>query len=216
MKSLLALVIFSIAGSVYAETCTFVLGNYRRDEIQRFTRYDYSRERACADASYDCQRELNDRISRRGDRGLECRELFDGYPVPNPGPNPWPAPSSVCQTDLVDQWGRVMRSFSAEGRSESDACEQSDRSCKIELARSNIYGARCETRGSGGGRPNPPTRMKTETCNANRFDPAGMYIESYSATQTGSWDSDVRRMACDQALRICSSEIRGRQYCQVQ
>lgn len=41
------------------------------------------------------------------------------------------------------------------------------------------------------------------SCVANRYDPAGMFIQSYSA-----WD-------CGSALNNCNYDIRGRQFCSI-
>jgi hypothetical protein len=48
-----------------------------------------------------------------------------------------------------------------------------------------------------GPRPQPPV----ELCTISRFDPAGMFIQSY------------RGRGCDEARRMCEMELRGRQTC---
>jgi hypothetical protein len=63
-------------------------------------------------------------------------------------------------------------------------------------------------------RPNPrpeprpiPAPPREELCTVSRFDPAGMFIQSYRGTGRSSGD------ACVVAQNMCQREIKGRQYC---
>lgn len=54
----------------------------------------------------------------------------------------------------------------------------------------------------------PPRREpipvpRRENCVANRFDPAGRFVQSY------------RGQECSEAMKMCNVEIRGRQYCEI-
>ena len=40
--------------------------------------------------------------------------------------DPYPPTQSVCTTNLLDQYDRVVRSFTAQGRNEFEACGLSD------------------------------------------------------------------------------------------
>lgn len=52
--------------------------------------------------------------------------------------------------------------------------------------------------------PNPYPVPAPSSCVANRYDPAGRFIQSYSARD------------CHMAMSICNSSIRGAQFCRVQ
>lgn len=231
IKTLFALLALSFSLAASAEICTAVIQDSRGYEWETFTRSSYSMPAACDQAQYDCNSALSWARSQgryydaqcvlkwQNDPGPWPNPYPNPYPNPNPNPNPYPNPGPgrdlMCQTDLVDIYGRVVRSFTALGPNEPSACAQSDNFCKSELSRNDSYGSRCVTRGIVN-RPGPvPPRMKTESCTANRYDPAGMFIQSYMASATGPWDSDVRGAACRQAYNDCSRDLRGRQTCQI-
>lgn len=219
MKILMALIILGISALASAETCTSVIKDQEGREWDSFSRSSYSQQAACDQASYDCGSALSYGQSIGRYYGAHCEIKYD-RPNPYPNPNPYPTPRPnplICQTDLVDYYGQTVRSFTAPGSSEFDACNTSDNFCKAELARNNSYGYRCVNRGLIGNRndPRPPERTRTEQCTANRLDPAGMFIQSYIATATGPVNSDVLGAACRRALSDCSSEIRGRQTCNI-
>lgn len=122
----------------------------------------------------------------------------------------------MCTTDLQDYYGNTVRSFSGNGYDYYEACRQSEEFCRYALQRGDSVGYRCVTRGSGGGYPNPrPPQQKTEQCRASRFDPAGYFIESYFASATGPYNSNVKDQACRRAFEQCSYELRGRQTCRI-
>ena len=214
MKTILAalflLTFSSIAG---AEVCTSVIRDQRNGyEYEPFTRSSYHQQAACDQAIFDCNGALSYANSQGRYYGAQCELKY--IPAPNPYPNPR---NYICQTDLVDRWGSVVRTFSAPGSSEWDACSTSDNFCKAELARRDSLGVRCVNRGLIDNRndPRPPNRTKTEQCTVNRLDPAGMFIQKYLATATGPIHSDVKREACSRALSQCSGDLRGRQTCQI-
>ncbi|MDD4974017.1 MAG: hypothetical protein PHY93_06680 [Bacteriovorax sp.] len=215
MKKLLALFLLGFSVGSMAEVCTSVIKDRSGYEWETFTRSSYSQQAACDQATYDCRGALSygQSIGRYYDAACEIK--FD-RPNPYPNPTPYPTPL-ICQTDLVDYYGRTVRSFTAPGSSEWDACNTSDNFCKSELARNDSYGYRCVNRGLIGNRNDPrrPERTRTEQCSANRLDPAGMFIQSYFATATGPINSDVLGDACRRAISDCSREIRGRQTCNI-
>jgi len=231
MKSLMALALFAFAAFAQAEVCTSVIRDSRGYEWETFTRSSYSTQAACDQAQYDCNSALSYARSQGRYYDAQCVLQYPNDPYPNPYPNPYPPYPNpypdpgpgrrdvMCQTDLVDYYGRIVRSFTGTGPNEPSACAHSDNFCKSELARHDSYGSRCVTRGvvnRPGPGPGPiPPRMKTESCTANRYDPAGMFIQSYLASATGPWDSDVRGVACRQAYNDCSRDLRGRQSCQL-
>lgn len=213
MKKLIALSLLLLSTLAWSsESCTFAIkDNYGR-EYETLTRYSYSRQAACADADFACRQTIAEgqRYGRYYD--AHCEEKYD---TPTRPPYP-PTRDLMCITDLVDYYGTIVRSFSGMGRTEFDACEQSDNFCKYELARGDSFGYRCVTRGINGGPGPRPPRMVTESCTATRFDPQGIRIENYFASHTGPYNTDVRGEACRMAMNYCYQEIRGRQYCNIE
>lgn len=207
MKTLLALALMMIANFAFAaDTCTFAIKDPYGFEYETITRTSYSRPAACADAEFACREAIayGQRYGRYYD--AHCEEKWEPtYP---------PTRDVMCTTDLVDYYGSIVRSFTGTGRSEWEACAQSDEFCRYELSRGDSRGRRCVTRGRGNPGPLPP-RTKTESCTATRFDPQGIAIENYHASHTGPIHSDVRGEACRIALNYCSRELRGRQFCNV-
>lgn len=218
MKALLGLFLLSIAGMSFAgETCTYVIKDRYGYEYENHTRYSsYSRDAACSDASWACSTALSNARAQGRYYDANCEMKYDGPNNPRP---PYPPTTVVsCTTDLVDWYGSIIRSFSGTGYNQSEACRQSDQFCQYELQRGDSNGRRCVTRGNGGGGyPNPPRppRETTESCTANRYDPAGFFIQSYNASHTGPVGTDVRGQACRKAIDYCSREIRGRQTCRL-
>ena len=122
---------------------------------------------------------------------------------------------TMCTTDLVDSYGSIVRSFSGTGYDMYEACRQSDEFCRYELQRHDSYGYQCVTRNGNYPQPPRPPQQTTEQCRASRFDPAGYYIESYFATVTGPWNTNVKEEACREAYEQCTYDIRGRQTCRI-
>ncbi len=227
MKTVLALILLGLSSLASAEVCTSVIKDRQGYEWETYTRSSYSQQAACDQATYDCRQALAYAQASGRYYDAQC-EIKWNSPVPNPYPNPYPNPNPnpypnpyprtfVCQTDLVDYYSNVVRTFTAPGANEYDACNTSDIFCKSELARNDSYGARCVNRGLIDSRndPRPPSRTKTEQCTASRLDPAGMFIQSYMATATGPINSDVRGEACRNAFNDCSRDLRGRQTCNI-
>lgn len=215
MKVLLGLFLLMMTSLSFAgETCTYVIKDRYGYEFENHTRYSsYSRDAACSDASWACNTALSNARAQGRYYDANCEMKYESGPV-NPRP-PFPPTSVSCTTDLVDYYGSTIRSYSASGRTEYEACRQSDEFCSYELNRGDSRGRRCVRR-TGGGYPYPqPPRQTTESCTANRYDPAGFFIESYYASHTGPVGSDVRGEACRKALNSCSYEIRGRQTCRL-
>jgi hypothetical protein len=214
MKLFILIFLVALSSASYAETCTANLKDRYGITIQSFFESSYSRESACSEAMYQCNRLLSDANSsgRYYDHRCELESTYD----PNPYPNPWPTENFICQTDLIDQYNRILRSFTGRGRTEWDACGQSDSFCRDELYRNTSWGLRCVTRRNPNPNPGPnprPPRTKTEQCEARRFDPAGMFIQSYLAWATGPIHTDVRREACERAMSECHRDLKGRQFC---
>jgi hypothetical protein len=220
MKFLFLLITLSfVAFGAKAETCNAVIKDRFGSVLERFTESSYSRDAACGEAMFQCNRSLSDARSsgRYYDANCEVEAIYNPYPGPIPTPGPGPG-RAYCSTDLVDQWNRTIRSFSGTGYDMREACAQSEAFCRDELYRSNSYGARCVTNngGNGGGNPIPnPPRNRTESCEVHRFDPAGFFIQSYFNTANGPFNTDVKRMACDMSLSQCQRDLKGRQYCNV-
>jgi hypothetical protein len=217
MKTFVGILFLVLSNIVAAEVCTTVIKDQRSNyEFETFTRTSYSKQAACDMAIYDCQTALSTAQSYGRYYGAICEIKYTPSPSPSPYPNPYPR-TFVCQTDLVDYYSNVVRTFTAPGANEYDACNTSDIFCKSELARNDSYGARCVNRGLIDSRndPRPPSRTKTEQCTASRLDPAGMFIQSYMATATGPINSDVRGEACRNAFNDCSRDLRGRQTCNI-
>lgn len=216
MKKLLALLLLTLASvSMADESCTYAIKDNYGYEYESVTRYGYSAQSACSDAAYECSRVLSNAQSSGRYYDARC-ELKYGPVTPSRPPLP-PTAMVSCRTDLVDYYNQIVRSFSGSGRSEYEACGQSNEFCQYELSRGNTAGVRCLTRGNGGGgypQPRPP-RDTTESCSARRFDPSGLFIQSYIASATGPIGSDVKGEACRRALNTCSYDIKGRQTCRV-
>ncbi len=216
MKTLLTLtctLLLTLSTFASAEVCTSVIKDRSGYEFETFTRTDYSQAAACDQALFDCRNALSmaQSYGRYYDAICEIK-----YNQPNPYPRPNPNPL-VCQTDMMDYYGKVVRTFSAPGATEYEACGTSDNFCKVELARNNSYGFTCVNRGLINNRqdPRPPRRDRTEQCMTNRRDPAGMFIQSYLATATGPEGTDVLGEACRLSMNDCSRDIRGRQTCTI-
>lgn len=207
MKLILTFAILIFSNLVSAELCTAVLKDRRNLELEVFNGSSYSREAACNEALYNCHRSLSDAQSNGRYYDAFCEIKIERH-EPR---------VIICQTDLVDYYNRVVRTFSAPGTTEWEACNTSDNFCKSELARHDSFGTRCVNRGLIDHRNDPrrPERRKTETCTADRRDPAGMFIQSYSTTSTGPIFSDVKGEACRNAINECMSDLRGRQTCQI-
>ena len=200
-----------------SDSCTFVIKDNYGYEYEQITRLGYSQSDACSNASYDCSLTIS--------RAQQAGRYYDAYcaqkygPVtPNRPPIP-PTAVTNCTTDLVDYYGYNVRSFTGSGRTKYEACAQSNEFCQYELRRNTSNGYRCVTRdnnGGGGSYPPPrPPRQVTESCSARRFDPSGMFIQSYFASFTGPVGSDVLGEACRRALNSCSYDIKGRQTCRI-
>jgi hypothetical protein len=220
MKKLIALILLGISGMASAEVCTSVIKDRSGYVWESFTRSSYSQQAACDQANYDCRGALSyaQSIGRYYDAFCEIQYNIPPTPYPNPYPTPYPTPL-VCQTDLVDYYGNTLRSFTAPGSNQWEACRASDNFCHAELSRNTNYGYRCLNRGMINDRNHPrpplPGRIKTEQCTVNRLDPAGMFIQSYSASATGPINSDVKSQACRMAMNYCVPQLRGMQTCRI-
>lgn len=213
MKIIFALFLLTLSTIVGAEVCTSVIKDQRTGyEYEEFTRSSYSRQAACDQAIYDCRGALAYAQSYGRYYDAICEIKFSRVPTPSPIPRNY-----ICQTDLVDNWGQIVRTFTAPGPSEWEACNTSDNFCKADLARRDSFGVRCVNRGLIDNRndPRPPSRTKTEQCTVRRLDPAGMFIQNYIATATGPIHSDVKGEACRIAINDCSRDLRGRQTCNI-
>jgi hypothetical protein len=216
MKTLIALLFLSVTSvSFGTEICSFSVKDRYGYEYETITRSGYSTQSACSDAEYACRVLISDAQARG--KYLDAVCVYKSGPAfPNRPPEP-PTAISRCTTDLVDYYNNTLRSFTAVGRTQQDACQESGRQCKIELTRNDSYGRRCVVRGSGGNIPTPrPPRQTTENCSARRYDPAGYFIQSYLASHTGPVGSDVKGEACRKAFNTCSYDIKGRQSCRIE
>jgi hypothetical protein len=218
MKKLLALCLLFVSSVVLADySCTATIKDgYSSRET--FTRFSYSESAACSNAQYDCERFLGDMRSRGVYQNAYC--MLDRNQGPDFPPAPYPDPSyppreNSCQTDLVDYYGRIVRTFTGSGRDYWSACNEADRFCQEALYRGTTQGRSCVRAGSRPGpNPRPPQDpWITETCRAQRLDPQGYLIQEYTATHSGPRSSNPRLRACQEAERSCSYDLRGRQTC---
>jgi hypothetical protein len=214
MKSLLTIILLTLSGYASAEFCsTAIVDQYSQYQYQQFTRSSYSHDDACYLAMTDCRRALSDGQSQGRYRTAACQFINS-----NPVPTPPPQQSVLCETDLLDYYGNVVRQFTAPGTNSYDACRQSDEFCKMELARRTSYGMSCVNRGLINGRnpsPRPRPDIIVETCQASRLDPAGMFVEGYTGRAEGPRGTDVKGEACRDAYAQCSRELVGRQTCNI-
>jgi hypothetical protein len=220
MKLFLSVLFIFLSHSLFAdEACSVAIKDRFGVEYEVLTRTSYSRDAACNEAIFACQDAI--RYGQTYGRYYDAFcEIKMSSPVPPHPPRPPfpPTGNAMCTTDLMDSYGSVLRSFTGNGRNEREACAQSEEFCRYELSRHDSYGRYCLTRGGHNPPTRPPSRpprQTTEQCLANRHDPAGYFIESYSATFTGPVGTDVKGEACRRAYSICSSELRGRQTCQI-
>ena len=215
MKILITLAILTFSTFASAEICRSVLqDNYSQYEYQQFIRTGYSMSDACFQAMNDCYAALNDGQAQGRYQTASCL-ITSGRPAPQP-----PRQNVVCETDLLDYYGNIVRQFTAPGRDAYEACRQSDEFCKMELARSRTYGMTCLNRGIINGRypspyPQPRPDIIVENCRVNRLDPAGMFVQSYFGRAEGPRGTDVRGAACREAMNDCSRELVGRQTCNI-
>jgi hypothetical protein len=209
MKALLIFLMMCFSGLVSAEVCTSVIKDRRGYEWETFTRSSYSQQSACDFATYDCNGALSYGQSMGRYYDAFCVIKFD-RPIP-------PQYPLVCQTDLVDPIGGVLNSFKANGMSEWEACSHSDNFCKSALSKIGKFGFRCINRGLINDRndPLPPNSTKTEQCLVYRQDAYGAVLQSYYATATGPYNSDVHGDACRKALNFCMPELRNNQFCNI-
>jgi hypothetical protein len=215
MKLLIGLFLLTLTTFAQANVaCSVSIKDNYGFEYEVLTRYSYSREAACSEAHYACRQSIAE--------GQTYGRYYDAFCVeqnsaPNPPPRPPFPPNTnlMCTTDLVDTFGSTIRSFTGYGRTEWEACGQSDEFCRYELSRGDSFGKRCLTRGIGNGPGPRPPRQTTEQCTVNRYDPAGYFIQSYFASHTGPVNSDVKGEACRKAINTCSYDIRGRQTCRI-
>lgn len=230
MKKILLGIISLCSFSVLADySCTATIKDNGMSR-ETFTRYSYTQSAACDTARFDCNNFLSDMQSRGYYRNAYCladRNDYPDYPdYPNPDyPNPYPFPYPndprpparvTCQTDLVDYWGQTIRTFSGNGRSEWEACEESDRFCREALNRGTSNGRNCVRRygPNPGPGPRPPQDpWITAECRVQRLDPAGWLVQEYTASKSGPRSSNPRYEACREAERRCSYDLRGRQSC---
>ena len=141
---------------------------------------------------------------------------FAGWNDVDVPPIPPSAVNVMCTTELQDYYGNAVRSFTGRGYSYNEACRQSEEFCRYELQRGNTIGVRCVTRGGGGGYPNPrPPQQQTEQCRASRINPSGTLAQTYYATATGPYNSNVKDVACRRAYDDCLRDLLVRQTCRI-
>ena len=129
MKKLLALLLLTLSSLAMAnESCTYVIRDNYGYEYESITRYGYSTQSACSDAAYECSRTLS--YAQSSGRYYDAQCALKYGPV-NPSRPPLPPTAMVsCRTDLVDYYNQIVRSFSGSGRSEYEACSQSNQFCQ--------------------------------------------------------------------------------------
>lgn len=137
---------------------------------------------------------------------------------PGTRPNPSQPSQYSCTTDLIDGYSRIIRSYSEVGYTLGEACQRTEKICRVELQRGNTNARACVTRNSNTTptRPVPP-RQVSESCAVNRVDRfTGVYVsETYRATATAFDQRTAKEYACQEALRQCDREVKVHQMCVV-
>jgi hypothetical protein len=208
-KKIIMAALFLMAFGAQAEVCSAVIKDRFGSTLERYTETSYSHESACSEAMFKCNRSLSD--ARANGRYYDATCEVEGYYPPTPT-------RVTCESNLIDAYNRVLRTFTAMGSNEYEACGEAESMCRNELYRNPSWGLQCITRGRNpnpGPNPPPPPRVKTESCQASRFDPSGVFIQNYFSTETGPIYSDVRAIACQRAMSICQRDLKGRQFCNV-
>ena len=173
-------------------TCSTTSNGLNFSDISRDP--NVARQHAGAQCIAD-QRTSNDECNAN----LICN---DGRPIP---------PMMICST-----FSRGL-TFSDESRDPNVARQHAQAQCIADQRTSNNEcnaNIACEIEGGQYPSPNPypaptpiptpyPPAPPTPSCIANRYDPAGMFIQNYEARD------------CQGAMAQCNSEIRGRQYCSI-
>ncbi len=219
MKSLfLTIVLFSSTWAMADYSCTSIIRDNGQDR-ESFTRYSYSEAAACDTANFDCNNFLSHKQSMGQYRFAYCvaiRTNNPDYPYPDyPYPtDPIPSERQSCQTDLIDYWGQVIRSFTGNGRTLFEACDESDRFCQSALNRGTSNGRTCVRRNTPNPRP-PRDPWITAECKVQRLDPAGWLVQEYTSVKSGPRSQNPRMEACREAERACSYDLRGRQSCRI-
>lgn len=219
MKKILLGILSICSLSSFADySCTATIRD-NGNERETFTRFSYTQSAACDTARFDCNNYLSNMQARGIYRNAFCvadRSDFPDTPdFPYPS-DPRPPARLTCQTDLVDYWGQTIRTFTGNGRSEWEACDESDRFCRDALNRGTSNGRNCVRRNNPGPNPNPRPPHDpwiTAECRVQRLDPAGWLVQEYSAVSSGPRSSNPRYTACQEAERRCSFDLRGRQSC---
>jgi len=212
MKKIISLALVFLSFQSLAEVCSVQLADRFGNVAQVFTESGYTRFAACDEANYQCNRALSDgRVNGRYYDHF-CQEIAGTNYPPIPTP-PTPPRMETCTTDLLDQFGRIVRTFTGNGRSQYDACMESDRFCYDQLNRRTSMGVQCVRRNGYPTPVPPPNRNRTETCQFNRYDPAGFLIQTYVRHATGPIHIDVKGEACRHAQYDCQRDLKGRQYC---
>jgi hypothetical protein len=218
MKIIAALIFLCLSNMAFANVSCDVkmISQYSNQTYEINTGYARSYSEACREAFDNCHESIS--------RGQTYGRYYDAicvsdsttptYPTPRPPrPPETPYPPTrelTCRTDLVDFYGNTIRSFNGFGRTPWEACQESDRLCSYMTQNNRMY---CQNRGIQNGGGHRPGRLVTEYCQAERFDPAGHFIESYTGSHTGPVGTDVRGEACREAHQKCSMYLRGAQYC---
>jgi hypothetical protein len=211
MKLIAALFLLCLSNIALANvTCNVsMISQYNNQTYEVHTGYANTYDTACREAFDNCHESIS--------RGQTYGRYYDAICVtggnqPTPPRPPYPQEDLTCRTDLLYYNGSFVRSFTGTGRTAREACQESDRLCSYMTQTNN--GMYCLNRGiqNGGNNP-PPGRVVTEYCQAERFDPAGHFIQAYTGSYTGPIGTDVRGEACRRAYQTCSMYIRGAQYC---
>ena len=206
IKILMALIFSAMAFQVHANTCSYNLKDRRGGLLLPFTRYSsWSQSDACEMAREACQTELFYRNSRGLSQGAFCEKAYQRFPR-----------EVRCEYDLISRRGRFLDSFLTRGYDQISACNLAKDRCYEELIRRNRrgrdLGARCL-----------PSRQRrddrrgtlTASCSVNRIATRGNIVQTHFATMRGREFREVKRRACDQAMRQCQNMRVRRQSCRL-
>lgn len=205
-------------GGGYVNSCSYNLEN--EEYNFRLNRYVYKLEQtftefgrgACRDAEAECLEEKSRRFASWQYRCVKGEETRVSRPT------------DTCDFRIETRFGFEPEVYTGYGRR---ACVRAERECLDDLDRkrnlprwdSEWVGPRavCVKTSRANPRPTPPPRVVTASCKASLKagrvgrDTGNFFTRSASARDY----TEARQRACDEALRACQSQARGRMFCEI-
>lgn len=190
---------------IYNMEAKWDTNRFRRGEVvDTYTEFG---PRACLMAEDSCERA---RLNRRRSYNFECRQEFRTRPV-----------RRSCDYKIETRFGLRAETYTAFGRF---ACEDALDSCERDLKRlrslgpwNGGVGPRAACVKTSGNRPAPTPRTYTKSCTAAQF--AGRIRRNtgieFTEIATARSEHEARQRACDSAMSVCQSNLRGRMSCDI-